>query len=346
MVIYECKCGYRTDHKNHMKKHLNRVTSCGFSDTQLIGLNMSLSSLSSDKKKERQLLQISKNKTRQNLLGNMEITQYANYILKNMKGNSKLRGHDEVLWTNDDIIKLLEDNNPYKVRDTLLGDIEFPMKLSNGFHNSASFDRINDNLGYSKDNIEIRPYFLNTQFKLDTQDLKKIIELREQFQTLEELTEMSKIINSFDSKNFFYKLANSAKKRNKSFNFIDIRQCGLFLIKKYIEQGGRCLYSNIPIYPKTNHKYRISIERKDPSKGYNRDNIVLIVVGLNGKPSGQFLNQNLTEEERKIALKFGIFNQTYWDTCTKMTDDIDKKCKNAREYGKKILTEKLSIRLD
>ena len=43
--------------------------------------------------------------------------------------------------------------------------------MKSGYHNTASFDRIDDSLAYTEDNIEIRPHFLNTPFKLTTQNI-------------------------------------------------------------------------------------------------------------------------------------------------------------------------------
>ena len=144
-------------------------------------------------------------------------------------------------------------------------------------------------------------------------------------------------------------MANSAKRNclkskenHKTFDFKTVKEGAIFLIKKYIEQGGRCAYTNIPIYPEVNNCYKISPERVNPTKGYSEDNIILIVVGLNGRLSGQYLNKNISEEQKQLALEAGKFNQEYWDTCTKMTIEIKKHCNEAREYGKQILLANLN----
>ena len=186
------------------------------------------------------------------------------------------------------------------------------MMLTNGYHNSASFDRIENNIGYSNENIEIRPLFLNTPCKLTTQMLKDIIDLREKEQSEQVLTNIVKHLNKYNYTNFFYKIANNAKSHcitnRKTFEFNSIYECGLFLIQKYIDQGGRCHYSNVPIYPESHHPYRLSLERLNPMKGYSPNNIILIVIGLNGGVYGQFLNKNLTEDERLRSSKNGKFN--------------------------------------
>jgi len=166
--------------------------------------------------------------------------------------------------------------------------------------------------------------------------------LREQKQTIEELTSNAQTINIFNSKNFFYLKAKDAKhnanKKNRfDFCFKTINECAKYLISLYIDQGGRCAYSSIPIYPTIKHKYRISIERINSLGNYEPGNIVLIVAAFNCPPSGQMRNVNLTDEQRQLALKKGSFNQEYWDTCTLLTPERKLKCIEAKEYGKTIL---------
>jgi len=356
MVLYKCECGYETNIKGHMKNHLNRIISCTLNkDMKLIDVNtllikgkiyQKLSHLTLEEKSEKDKQRHSKNDSNNNILGKLTTEMFAKQVLKYMKNSSKKRNHNLPSWILEDVVKILQNNQIYIIKDTVLGQLEFPMMLTNGYHNTASFDRINNNLGYYESNIEIRPFFLNTLYKLDTEDIKNIIKIREEKQNNQELVNIAKNITSKWTC-FFYTLSKSAKhhsdeNRGKTFDFINIKECALFLIKLYIEQGGRCAYSKIPIYPETGHKYRISTERLDPTKSYSKDNIVLIVVGLNGRLPGQYLNKNLTDEQTQEALEAARFNQEYWDICTKMTPEIVQKCEEVREYGKHILLENLS----
>ena len=361
--IYRCPCGYETKELGHMRRHLNKQKLCNFNKNRMLNVDdlffgekritEDLSHLTVEEKHKRLLQQCLNNTTKYHMLGNMTIEQLAKKIIACMKDSTHRRDHEDVLWTKEDMVKILEDNKIYIISDTILGNLEFPMMLTNGYHNTVSFDRINNNIGYSKNNIEIRPRFLNTTYKLTTQDIKNLVEIREQKQNLQELINISKNINLVcNNSNFFYKLAKGAKEgcsrskeKHKTFDFINIKECVLFLIKKFIEQGGRCAYSNIPIYPEASHKFKISPERIDPTKGYSSYNITLIVVGLNGPLSGQYLNKNLTEEERQVALEAGKFNQEYWDTCTKMTPDIRLRCEESRNFGCKILLENLNNKI-
>jgi len=355
-MVYKCLCGnYETNNKGHMKNHLDRKNQCipgrdmasiDINTLFIIGksikIHEDLSNLTQNEKRERKKYQQTKNDTKRGGIGKMSLEKFAKYLFHNIKIRSEKRNHILPSWAVHDVIKILEDNNNYIVSDTKLGDLTFPMMLTNGYYNSVSFDRINDDLGYTEENIEIRPQFLNTRYKLTTKDIKDLVEIREEKQNEQELIEIANCLSVFNYSNFFYKLALSIKSttnERKSFNFDNISECALFLIHMYINQGGRCDYSNIPIYPIVKHKYKISPERLDPLKSYSKDNIVLIVIGLNGSPCGQYLNKNISEEQRQISLDTGKFNQEYWNKCTKMSPEITKKIKEVKEYGRKILIE-------
>jgi len=359
MSLYECLCGYQTENIGNIKKHLNRKKSCmpgidmktiNVNDLCVKRIRENLDNLTEEQKNERKSKQSIMSVTKNKMLGKMSIDIFAKKLLTTMINSSKKRNH-KISFTIENVINLLNNNSIYIVPNTILGCLEFPMMLTNGYHNSASFDRINDKLGYTEENIEIRPHFLNTLYKLTTNHIRNIVKIREENQDKNELINIIKIFKNFDkTTNFFYRLAatiqlsclRSKEERNKTFDFKDIKECTLFLIKKYTEQGGRCAYSNVPIYPETNHSYKISPERIDPTKSYNKNNIILIVVGLNSPLSGQYLNKNLSEEEKLIALEAGKFNQDYWILCTKMTTEIIKKCEDVKEQGKKIIFENLS----
>jgi hypothetical protein len=46
-------------------------------------------------------------------------------------------------------------------------------------------------------------------------------------------------------------------------------------------QRGRCAYSNRPMTPRSNRANTISLERIDSTKGYTRDNVVLVCDAVN-----------------------------------------------------------------
>jgi hypothetical protein len=192
----QCECGYTTTHKNNMRRHLNKTVSCvPGKDMKSIDVNTlivdriyeDLSGLTDEEKKERNRKQSLTTQTNKNLLGRQSIKEFAKRLLSNMHVSSLHRKHAAPSWTTENIITMLEKTPCYIVSDTILGDLEFPMVSTNGYFNTASFDRINDELGYSDDNIELRPRFLNTAYKLRTQDVRDLIQLREQRQSKQEL---------------------------------------------------------------------------------------------------------------------------------------------------------------
>jgi len=349
MVKYKSPCGYTSSDRSCMGRHIT--------SHKCVNLNISLDDLCVEKARnlrqdishltEEEKIQRLKDQKKQYKINNKELikkqqqeydlkigslgaqtdVQHARQILKHMKSHSITREHKfSDYWNVDKVLELLRDNQIYKV-----GLFEFPMKLTNGYYNSASIDRIDDTKGYEIDNIEVRPLFLNSSRKLTTKHIQQLSVLRTIPRSIDELKNIVLLLKQKPiSYNFFNSTARHAKnkrgaeKRNIKFDFKDIDECVNFLIEKYIEQGGRCYYSNIPINPICNDSFMASIERKNPTKSYCRDNIVLIVYGLNFPIRGQFLNSKISDEQREIALKSATFNQEYWNKCTCVDLDIEK----------------------
>lgn len=369
--IYVCKCGFTMVAKVHMQRHLDKIRPCikGI-DMKLIDVetlkqkvdrsveinnsgttrtnlsNFTEEEISQRKNEQKKKAEIKRRPKRYNL-GSRNEKQYAAYVRRNIfestdKRNKKriiknLDLHEIPKWSVEDIHNLLITYKTYIIKDTILGDLEFPLILTNGYYNSSSVDRINDNFGYSENNIEIRPQFLNNLYKLTTEDIKYIIKNRTNEQEHENLDKNYKKLRSFFSETIHsieINIKNKKSDRNITVDFESKDEFINFLINLYVEQGGRCSYSYVPIYPFTSHKYKISLERKDPRKSYNKDNITLITVGLNGRPCGQFLNKYITEEQREIALKNGKFNLEYWNKCTKLTEEEKNKCEFVKNSDK------------
>jgi hypothetical protein len=148
---------------------------------------------------------------------------------------------------------------------------------------------------------------------------------------------MSKGVKSNKSTDFLPRLAQNAyhnsSRKGIEFDFSDNKELQRYLFNLFIEQGGRCAYLGIPIYPIKNHKYKMSIERIDPTKGYNRNNIALIVSSLNGRPIGRYNNKNITDEERIIAVKTGAlgFNLDKFNEWTLLTSERLQKINELRK---------------
>jgi hypothetical protein len=300
----------------------------------------------SERKKEQNKKAEEKKKLKFSLGSKTEL-QYAGYILRNIKEGTKKRNviriknklelHEMPIFSHINIKEILDKNRVYTVENTIAGDLKFPLRLTNGYYNSASFDRIDDNIGYVIENIEIRPQFLNNFYKFTTEDIRYVVNIRENIQNHIYLKD-----NYSKLKKFFFGLIHGAKicisnkksDRNISIDFKSTTDFVSFLIGLYVEQGGRCAYSYIPIYPIIKHKYKISMERKNPTLSYNKNNILLIAVELNGRPCGQFLNKYISEENRQNALENGIFNQEYWNICTNLTHERKMLCELAKENDK------------
>jgi len=170
VFFYLCDCGYQTERQNHMKRHLNMKNSCTPDkdmktidiDTLLIGkkIRPRLPHLNQDEKNERfkQLNIVSR--TKLNSLGNWSLEKFAKKLLHHMKKhieekNKKLLEENnnllaDVDWTFEDVVKLLQNTNSvYIIHDTILGDIEFPMRLTNGYFNTPRrYSNIMNNVNF------------------------------------------------------------------------------------------------------------------------------------------------------------------------------------------------------
>jgi hypothetical protein len=334
MVVYKCICGEEVDHKKKIVNHIIKykcIVITNVSDLCINRKRYQKGVLTDEEKKHRIKNQKIGYNIRNGAIGARIGIEYAKYKLMSIKNGSKYRNHNFPTWTPEDILKLLDENKVYKI-ETEIGMFEFPMKTTNGYHNSASFDRIDDKLGYSEENIEIRPRFLNTAYKLTTFHIKQIPILRKRPRSTDELELIVNLLNYKPfSKNFFYTLAHGAHSRNIISNFDSTKKFAEFLIKQYIEQGGRCYYSNIPINPINGDQFMISIERLDPGGYYDKNNIVLIVVGLNFTPGGQSYNLNISNKQKNTAMSKNIFSQKYWDECTLLTQERKNECEKIKE---------------
>jgi len=319
MVKYECECGYIAPNKFKITRHLNNKISCTTGkDMKLVDVDKlkiydSYNVLTQEEheKKQRRLIVGRKSNAKRNALGKWSIEQLAGELLRNMINHAKKKEHSEPKWSEEDIVKLMQENNVYKIHNTILGTLEFPLQLTNGYYNTPSFDRIDNDKNYYLENVEIRPHFLNTMNKLTTDNIRELVKLREIPRNIQEFNNIAQQISdsmvSRTNGDYFYSLACSIEGRctisdRKDFLFNSVEEFACFLIKLYINQGMRCAYSNVPIYSEINHKYKLSVERVDSTGHYSSDNIILVVIGLNGCPNGQYLNEYITEEQRKIAM--------------------------------------------
>ena len=360
MVQYKCKCIYKTDLRANMRRHILRKKCIEYLgdineliDTlciERIKKYADLSNVSIEEKKQR----FKEYKKQHGKIRNLKIGALGQYneldlskkIYKSMKWDSKYRGHEQPEITFEEFTKLLLESR-YKI-DTSIGILEFPMKLTNGYFNSASPDRIDNNKGYLRSNIRIVPCFLNVNDKLlskiEPEDWKKIVIIREQKRNINKLIKIANdLLNNSISNSHFYQLGNSAhlhsKKSNgkKTFEFEYISDFIIYIIEQFIKQGGRCAYLKIPIYPESGHKYKVSLERINPLNGYTKDNIVLITSALNGNPVGQ--RRHLTYEQRNEIIKYSAlgYNIDKLDEWTLVDLNRRKKIEELIEFEKCIL---------
>lgn len=311
-LIYTCLCGYQTNSRPRIREHLKRKIPCT-TDKDLTKINvddlctgrLNKNSKRTDKEfipKKNSVEYERKRSIKRSELGAMSERTFAGFLLRNMRKNSKKRNHDPPTWTIDKVLELLQKNKVYKVNE----NIEIPLQLTNGYFNSASFDRLDNTKGYTEDNIQIVPWFLNVEdgkmSKVTNWD--EIIKNRYIPWTKQDLKKIKDEIDKPISRSFFYQLARNAyHHKGVKFGFDSIQDLTKFIINLGIKQGWRCGYLGCKMYPEIGHRYKMSLERLNPENGYTEDNIILIISSLNGRPAGQ--RKCVSEDQRKKSIQAG-----------------------------------------
>jgi hypothetical protein len=93
-------------------------------------------------------------------------------------------------------------------------------------------------------------------------------------------------------------VASTKARRRRGKDMCDVEVDKEWILERLELQQHRCLWTDMPIgfHTELRHPWKISLDRKDPSKGYSKENTVLAAWCINAFRSG------LTEEETKTAL--------------------------------------------
>lgn len=188
---------------------------------------------------------------------------------------------------------------------------KFKMTTERGYYWSLSLDRIDNEKGYSLDNIIPRPLCLNTTDAFTT------VQLEHYRRT---------ILNPINHSEWWFHLP-------KAFQFVHdhdvvknpefrIGAFKYFLRRLFVRQGGRCAYTGFPMgvhshldLPRCN---TVSVERLNPRLPYIETNVVLICRGFNF--GVQHRHGRACDEED--LMKNRVWNQAYWDESMGMTPEL------------------------
>lgn len=77
-----------------------------------------------------------------------------------------------------------------------------------------------------------------------------------------------------------YKAAH-CRNRNKKLGLEPTDVTKEFILESFKNQGGKCYYTAVPFRMETGSIFAPSVDRKDPSQGYFRSNVVLCLAGIN-----------------------------------------------------------------
>jgi len=258
--------------------------------------------------------------------GSQNTLQRARRLLTGMKARTKK--HNKSYPTNpwnapeftpEDIVEIARKTPEYVVNET----IRFPLLWTNGSRYSASPDRIDDALGYTKANVSWRPVLLNAPLAWRSEE---IIETRSASisdapddwkRDVEAMLASTTIATHASLMWSFYERAGGALERNLYKYGITKedgkRKLAALFLKKFVEQGGRCFYSNRPMTFKRGYsRNKMSPERLDATKPYSEENVVLICVALNASPGKEHTRGALTEEQRRVVGKTRSIDRGEW----------------------------------
>lgn len=236
---------------------------------------------------------------------------------KNRKGGIEFDITKEQLW---DLYQKQNGKCAYSGLDVDFGDTTY--EHQHGI-TTASLDRINSDIGYVKENVQWVHKDIN-HIKWDLSEnlffyyIKNIIEFDKIFTKIKnyQLSEKHGLFKGFGeiSRAYWGKVQYDAKGRDISFNLKIEDVWG-----KYLNQGGLCYYSGLPIqfYPKTKtkehwKKQTASIDRIDSSKPYEIDNIVITHKDIN-KMKLDFVKEEFLFYCNKIYKHSNLKERTFND---------------------------------
>jgi hypothetical protein len=238
-----------------------------------------------------------------------------------IKRNNRGRNHEHTLSFEKmvEIIDQQEDKCFYS-------GVQMSFQSNTDF--KCSTERIDDNIGYTNDNVVFCCLEFNNQMHWDDEKLKYA------FCTQHEIPKCFKnvgISKKWNTKilNLLSNCKNNTNTRNEKLrnkldklvnkNKITQEESDLEyslqeyhvtidkdeIIKKFIDQQGVCYYSGVPMHPRGD--WKMSIERINPSIGYTIENTVLICYIFNTIDNRKNLDHgsgNWTKE------KFNIFKES------------------------------------
>lgn len=225
-------------------------------------------------------------------------------ILHNSKGTAKNRlrkgrieaGIHSIIF--DDLMELWNNQKGLCYYSNL------PMNHKPHSDWNVSLERLNQEKGYIKDNIVLCCQEFNGRIQWDLNKINNISSLRNENYIFDK-----KIIET-SLKILIGSTLGNCIRSNKLFD-ITIED----LKDQYVNQNGRCAYSNIILNPVISHKnkhykrnsnWKMSIERKDVKIGYTKENILLICLEFNTSDKSN-TTINPSGSSRWTLEKFNIF---------------------------------------
>ena len=114
-------------------------------------------------------------------------------------------------------------------------------------------------------------------------------------------------------------LTSTKTRRARGKDMCDIEIDKEWILERIKIQQYKCYWTNMPIafYAEKRHPCKVSLDRKDPTKGYSKDNTVLSAWCINAFRSG------LSEAETREALKLLVYHMSVTELTTQKSLQSD-----------------------
>lgn len=223
---------------------------------------------------------------------------------------------------------------PLQTEFVVTQEWKFPMTLDNGRYCSLSMDRLDNERGYSWDNVVARPWCLNSPYAFSREQLANSraklldtsVEPRQHW-----AKHLSKAFKHFDQ--------NQVKVKNPELDLTTFRW---FLRELFVRQGGRCAYTGFPMFvdrqdvDDVDRPYIVSVERLNPRLPYSTHNVALICRGVQFGVHGGHIHGQPCDED--YLMQNGVWNQDYWNNAMRIDDDVARQLELVRRDATTFLT--------
>lgn len=220
-------------------------------------------------------------------------------MIGNAKKSSRNRTSKGKLQKGEFAIKIEDIEEVYKKQNGICHYSGIPLNYDkNEFR--MSLERKNPEFGYTPSNIALCCLEFNGATQWNHEKIEEMMKIIEMDVTPDDV-DFSRKKNNIARKKLkrlFHSAKSSTKKRESKQTTNDMTRDFTiditfdYLVDLFNQQKGRCAYSNMPLCfgPIDKNNWVVSLERRDPYKGYTKENVCLVCYEFNGVDNSTKLN--------------------------------------------------------